>query len=255
MPCHRAQQPYNCGRKCGEPLACTHHTCELECHDKQESSCQPCELACEQPRPKGCEHECSLGVCHPGKCPPCTKLIKMKCHCGSNFVHVECNKWNNNTIEEDREQLKSCKVPCSTVISCGHNCSKLCHSGAHLSASKCEEKVVLKCECKNLRKSLPCNQINRNDETLIKRRSTVDADIYFLKCNEKCAEKKKLKSNQQEQAQQESTTSLNSGSNSKVETLFNSRFIVAMTSLIILIASLALYYLLFNSSNNGNTNN
>ncbi len=32
LPCHRAVS-YNCGRKCGKKLSCTHHTCELECHD------------------------------------------------------------------------------------------------------------------------------------------------------------------------------------------------------------------------------
>lgn len=32
LPCHKAN-PYNCGRKCGKKLACTHHTCEIECHE------------------------------------------------------------------------------------------------------------------------------------------------------------------------------------------------------------------------------
>ncbi len=31
LPCHKAIE-YNCGRKCGNMLKCTHHKCEFECH-------------------------------------------------------------------------------------------------------------------------------------------------------------------------------------------------------------------------------
>ena len=31
LPCYRAE-PYNCGSKCGQLLACGQHTCQFECH-------------------------------------------------------------------------------------------------------------------------------------------------------------------------------------------------------------------------------
>ena len=109
LPCHAAQM-YNCKRKCGQILPCTHHACEFECHDVKKSfiwikvsvkinnfylkitsrKCEECEKACEQPRPAGCMHECSIGNCHIGHCKDCKQLIKMKCHCKMNFVYVEC---------------------------------------------------------------------------------------------------------------------------------------------------------------------
>ena len=79
-------------------------------------NCEECELPCEQARPDGCSHECSIGPCHPGKCPNCTQLSKMKCHCATNFVYVECNKWNNSS-QKEKELLKSCKVPCPRNVS------------------------------------------------------------------------------------------------------------------------------------------
>lgn len=71
---------------------------------------------CELVRPKGCTHECSLGICHPGECPNCTKLLKMKCHCKGNFVYAECFKWNNSNKKE-QDLLASCRVPCSNIVS------------------------------------------------------------------------------------------------------------------------------------------
>ncbi len=32
LPCHKATT-YSCNRKCANTLDCTHHTCELECHE------------------------------------------------------------------------------------------------------------------------------------------------------------------------------------------------------------------------------
>lgn len=124
MPCHNSK-PFNCGRKCGRHLKCTHHLCELECHAipenekkdkfKCSSLCEECERTCEQPRPKGCNHECSIEACHPDECPNCKQLFKTRCHCKANFVYIECFKWNNANKKE-QELLGSCKVPCSKSV-------------------------------------------------------------------------------------------------------------------------------------------
>ena len=108
--------------------------------NKSSTKCEECERECEQPRPKGCVHECSIGSCHIGPCKECKQLTKMKCHCKSNFVYVECkerkycdsiylgpfgnslsflskkgHKWNGAT-EKEQNQFKSCRVPCSNTV-------------------------------------------------------------------------------------------------------------------------------------------
>jgi NF-X1-type zinc finger protein NFXL1 len=82
---------------------------------KASSQCEECTRECEQSRPNGCEHECSIGACHPGKCPDCIKLLKFKCHCNTNFVYVECGKWLSANKPE-KEALKSCQVPCPKSV-------------------------------------------------------------------------------------------------------------------------------------------
>ncbi len=77
--------------------------------------CQECLRECERPRPNGCTHECSIGYCHPDKCKDCNVLIKLKCHCNSNFVYAECFKWNSSN-QNEQELIKSCKVPCSKTV-------------------------------------------------------------------------------------------------------------------------------------------
>lgn len=79
-------------------------------------SCEECELPCELPRSEGCSHECSIGPCHPGRCPDCVQLTKVKCHCDTNFVYVECHSWNR-AGKKEKELLKSCKVPCPRNVS------------------------------------------------------------------------------------------------------------------------------------------
>ncbi|CAF0705787.1 unnamed protein product [Brachionus calyciflorus] len=191
LPCHTAKS-FNCGRNCGRPLKCTRHHCELDCHsipedqkkDKSKTSslCEECGRSCEMPRPKGCSHDCSIGACHAGDCPDCKQYIKIRCHCKVNFVHVECYKWNGASKKE-LEVLNSCRVPCSKTIKCGHNCTLLCHSGNCSSEKECQEKIVAKCKCKTLKKSVFCCKIK--DENSIGK----NEKGYFLQCNEKCASK------------------------------------------------------------------
>jgi hypothetical protein len=190
VPCFRAL-PYNCGRKCGNDLECSHHKCELECHDTKIKECLQCERPCQQPRHQDCNHECAKMICHPGECGACKQMYKNKCHCGRNYVYIECNKWiRGSTIE--RDELSSCKVPCSEIISCGHECNKLCHKGDCSKKEDCVEKVILKCKCKTLRKSLLCNQIkNESSDTIeLKVDSSKKIKTTILKCNERCAQKR-----------------------------------------------------------------
>ena len=198
LPCYRAK-PYSCGRACGRLLDCTHHTCKLECHElpanlasnsnnTQTDLCESCESACEQKRPPGCEHECSIGVCHKDPCPKCIKLIKLRCHCKTNLVYAECSKWNQADAKE-KVHMQSCQVPCVKTISCGHQCTLNCHPGACSQAAQCTQKQVLKCACKTLRKSAVCNQLEQENGLKVKMEK--GEKRFVLECNEKCAEKKR----------------------------------------------------------------
>lgn len=51
--------------------------------------CFHCEEGCSKSRPAGCPHPCVL-PCHPGKCPPCVQMLRIKCHCKITSLYVEC---------------------------------------------------------------------------------------------------------------------------------------------------------------------
>ncbi|KAG9347036.1 hypothetical protein JZ751_005963 [Albula glossodonta] len=99
LPCH-ACGPFSCGRPCGRLLACGNHACSRECHsvtlpngaeDSQQAGkeCQQCEEGCARPRPPGCPHPCTR-PCHSDDCPPCTQMIRLKCHCKITSLFIEC---------------------------------------------------------------------------------------------------------------------------------------------------------------------
>lgn len=125
MPCH-VRVPFSCGRACGRTLTCGNHSCSLECHavtfdPKREKTevyhqsfmslisvslfrvsvtcvclcvqagkeCEQCEEGCSKPRPTGCPHPCAL-PCHRGVCPPCTQMIRQRCHCKMSILYIEC---------------------------------------------------------------------------------------------------------------------------------------------------------------------
>jgi ATP-dependent Zn protease len=69
-------------------------------------------------------------------------------------------------------------------------CGLICHSNKCLNEKLCQEKVVLRCACKTLRKSLPCNEVC-NEKDLKETKKTSTEQKVTLKCNEKCLAKLK----------------------------------------------------------------
>lgn len=95
--------PHSCGDVCGKPLK--HH----------------------------CGHRCLL-LCHPGPCPSCPKLVKVRCFCGSNEDVRRCG------LKEF-----SCNKQCSRLLDCGvHECVEICHGG---DCPRCREIGVYRCQC------------------------------------------------------------------------------------------------------------
>lgn len=61
--------------------------------------CLHCEEGCSKSRPSGCPHPCVL-PCHPGECPPCVQMLRIKCHCKITSLYVECRSvdWRNTLV-------------------------------------------------------------------------------------------------------------------------------------------------------------
>ncbi|ROL46143.1 NF-X1-type zinc finger protein NFXL1 [Anabarilius grahami] len=182
VPCH-ARGPFSCGRPCGRTLACSNHTCSLECHhvtavpdsDKTKAGqeCVQCEEGCSKPRPSGCPHPCAL-PCHHGNCPPCTLMIRQRCHCKMSKLYNECVKFTS-ADEQSKQLLTSCQNQCPKQLRCGHRCRLACHAGE--CDQSCSQRVKLKCPCKRIKKDFPCSRVRRENE--------------LLTCDETCRELRK----------------------------------------------------------------
>ncbi|CAI5783838.1 NF-X1-type zinc finger protein NFXL1 [Podarcis lilfordi] len=183
LACH-AVGPYSCKRLCGRLLDCQNHTCMKECHKvtetdsnndvhKASQECSQCEEECSKPRPPGCPHSCPL-PCHPGDCPPCAQMIRMKCHCKLTSLYIECIKITCADLKE-KDELSSCKNQCPKELSCGHRCKEICHSSD--CPQNCNQKVKVRCPCKRLKKELLCSKVR--------------GDLVTLECDTVCKEMKR----------------------------------------------------------------
>ncbi|XP_027866316.1 NF-X1-type zinc finger protein NFXL1 isoform X2 [Xiphophorus couchianus] len=153
VPCHR-QGRFSCGRACGRPLACGNHGCSRECHLVTDGNqCEVCEEGCAKPRPPGCPHPCPR-PCHPGDCPPCSQMLRQRCHCRISTLYLECRKLTA-ADEPTRIQLGSCSNQCPKELSCGHRCKQVCHPG--VCEETCQQKVKLRCPCKRIKKEVTCS--------------------------------------------------------------------------------------------------
>ncbi|XP_076265116.1 NF-X1-type zinc finger protein NFXL1 [Rhynchophorus ferrugineus] len=163
-PCFQAT-PSSCGRQCGRILICTNHSCTLLCHtvdganDKVSAgtNCEKCENPCSKPQPEGCTHSCPK-QCHPGSCPPCKQMLRIKCHCGLTQPYVSCSDWLN---VDKREELQSCGNQCPKNYPCGHRCKTNCHSGDCPNPELCKKKMKITCKCKRLKKEFQCEAIRK----------------------------------------------------------------------------------------------
>jgi transcriptional repressor NF-X1 len=181
----------SCGLKCDRNLTCGFHKCQATCHAGECQPCSltpsklthcPCaktpmrelllskriiRTSCNDPVPccdKKCEriracnwthgdatvHLCEA-TCHTGECPPCEKLIEIKCRCGRESKSIKCCEQGAREFLCERKCQKKkscgkhfcnekccpnngdehiCMQICNKVLSCGlHNCEELCHKG------------------------------------------------------------------------------------------------------------------------------
>ncbi|XP_046852833.1 NF-X1-type zinc finger protein NFXL1-like [Xenia sp. Carnegie-2017] len=90
-----------------------------------------------------CGHTCLL-LCHPGPCPPCPKMVRVTCHCGSQAPKIRrcsAKEW-------------SCGKTCGKILSCGHHtCTDPCHAGL---CKPCPKHSLQKCLCGRNTMMRPC---------------------------------------------------------------------------------------------------
>ncbi|XP_056634026.1 NF-X1-type zinc finger protein NFXL1 [Diorhabda sublineata] len=191
-PCHLAK-PSSCHRPCGRILDCSNHICNLQCHIVEGApgriqagiNCEQCEGSCDKDRPEGCTHTCPK-PCHPGGCPPCKVMIRIKCYCGLNQLYVSCADWLN---VDKKAELQTCGNQCPKSYECGHRCKANCHPGPCPNPDQCKKKMKVICKCKRIKKEFSCETVRKNEA--------------FVPCDEICEikkeENKKLKAAAEEQ--------------------------------------------------------
>ena len=171
-------------------------------------NCRPCERPCAFPRPTGCTHPCAKGHCHPkGLCPPCNKMVKFRCHCKNMVKHLPCREIHRNSGNDDDddkenidvtssksaaalkvESTKSCGGACPKLMSCGHACTSVCHSGDCSDPRLCTAKVTLKCECKRLKKDFVCSKVQGQQREQQKQPQQQQQSSSLVPCDAKCGE-------------------------------------------------------------------
>lgn len=83
-----------------------------------------------------CGHKCVL-LCHPGPCPPCAKMVSIRCYCSKQMPQPRrCNskEWSCGTICNKKYKL------------CSHTCKEVCHAGE---CPPCKEELLVECHCKS----------------------------------------------------------------------------------------------------------
>lgn len=205
-----------CEEKCGALLSCGNHTCQKTCHiitkknrivkdsngldqihvedseftyeeinskylkqiDIHADQCEQCNKICNRKYPH-CGHICKK-PCHLNDCPLCIVKCFTDCHCLSERIEYLCFESIN---KESFEKKRSCGNRCpKTLPKCGHLCKKNCHSGP--CTDPCEEKLIVTCKCKNIKKSLSCQEVLKIKG---EKKST---SLKLLDCEDNCIDKK-----------------------------------------------------------------
>lgn len=142
---------FSCGEVCDKYYDCGVHKCDKKCHSRQldDHTCpmQPVEgekcpcgkteveqvlghtrQNCSEPIPNcskscsrkmKCGHEC-MAYCHTGECPPCRRILPIKCACGSFIYEAPC------ALIESKDK-PHCHRRCTAEMSCRrHRCTQIC---------------------------------------------------------------------------------------------------------------------------------
>jgi len=170
----------------------------------------PCRFDCE--RPKGCGHPRVSHNCHGDgeSCPKCPFLIEKPCICGKRnlknqpcwLADVRCGEICGRKLKcgshycrkschrpgECEDAGKSCQQSCGKSKKfCGHPCEEPCHAPSSCREDKpCQNKMLVTCDCQNLKQELKCNA-SKSSEGNSKKSLSCDNDCARLERNRKLA--------------------------------------------------------------------
>ena len=109
--------PHSCGNICGRMLACGH-----SCNER----------------------------CHPGRCPPCPRIVEIKCPCGKTKQTVRCS------LQHLELRENCCHLPCLKRLPCGqHRCKAKCHYGP---CPPCSTIIHQTCYCGTEERDISCSE-------------------------------------------------------------------------------------------------
>ncbi|KAI1381717.1 hypothetical protein F4677DRAFT_987 [Hypoxylon crocopeplum] len=114
---------FNCDSTCRRPFDCGKHYCEKSCHPQDEKEAH---------------------------CPLSPDLIT-HCPCGK----TPLAEIVNTPRESCSDPIPNCGKICNKLLSCGHFCRDVCHSGA---CDPCMQKMEVNCRCGRTKTSSVCHQ-------------------------------------------------------------------------------------------------
>lgn len=142
---------FRCGQPCGKQLACGNHKCTLLCG-------------------------------HEGSCSECMRkrTFPIKCACGQTTVKIF--KYRKSCLDP----LPTCDKVCGKMLACKmHLCKQKCHDSP---CPPCQEKLVMKCRCKALKKKFLCSEASQQTSFLCKRKCPKVLSCGIHRCNDVCCE-------------------------------------------------------------------
>lgn len=166
-------------------------------------------------RQKSCGHPQTNHSCHmEDECPKCPYLVQKPCMCGKSQLKNQpcwstqvncgqkcgkrlkcgihfCSKTCHKPGECEDSHTVSCPQICGqakTAAGCGHPCLDRCHAPSPCKEDKpCQAKIIITCECQNLKKETKC-MATKSDEGNSKKTLSCDDECLRLQRNAKLAQ-------------------------------------------------------------------
>ena len=178
LPCGTTPPP--CRFDCERQKSCGHPRVPHNCHSDDES-CPKCPFLMEKP--------CICGKRNLKNQPcwladvRCGEICGRKLKCGSHFCRKPCHRPG-----QCEDASKSCQQSCGKAKKvCQHPCEEPCHAPSLCREDKpCQNKMLITCDCQNLKQEMKCNA-SKSSEGNSKKRLSCDDECARLERNRRLA--------------------------------------------------------------------
>ncbi|KAJ6145516.1 hypothetical protein N7470_009411 [Penicillium chermesinum] len=171
LPCHeglcgacevRIEARCYCGKVQTEML-CNSKEDEMDSHiiyddgsEEEWTGCFGCTDICNRSFDCGlhsCEKNCHPPDSRPAHCPKSPDTV-LRCPCGKTPLE-KIDGYTPRTSCED--PIPNCSEPCGKMLSCGHSCDQICHTGP---CGSCHRRMPIQCQCGRTTSMSICHQGN-----------------------------------------------------------------------------------------------